>query len=219
MSADGSNQRDISSHLVERARQAHWGSNGLIVVAYRDNNDTEAGIGIIDPDEDSFTPLYWQPNIGGRPEWPKWSPDCSEIAFAREVDKNWEVYKMNIDEGSLTNLTNDPSIDGSPDWSPDGNYLLFKSYRSGSCDLHLMDKDGAYIGILTDDSGRETDPSFSPNGEYIIFTRFRFLYDPSQIYLTELMNAGDVNKWIQLTTKGASCYPAWKPKKEDLNFN
>src|SRR3989344_8158091 len=117
MDSDGSNQRDITSNIVERARQADWCSNGKIVVAYRNKGDSEAGIGIINPDANTFTPIYSQSNIGGIPEWPSCSPDAGEIAFARYVG-NWDVWKMNADRSGLVNLTNNPAIEGSPDWSP-----------------------------------------------------------------------------------------------------
>jgi len=114
MNEDGSNQRDITSNLVERARQADWCSNGLIAVSYRDKGDSEAGIGIVNPDENSFTPVYSETRTGRVPGWPTWSPDCSEIAFERYLN-DWEVSKISADGNDLRDLTNHPCIDGLPD--------------------------------------------------------------------------------------------------------
>ncbi|MBA7639057.1 Tol-Pal system protein TolB [subsurface metagenome] len=221
MNADGTNQRDITSNIVERAYQADWGSNGNILVAYRDFGDTVAGIGIINPDTNYFTPIYSESISSRIPGWPKWSPDCSKIAFQKYVDGNWEIYIMNPDGNNLERITNDPAIDVLPDWSPYRNEILFCSDRANpnqtpvEADLYLMDSDGNNVMRLTYALGREVDPEISPEGEHLLFERLRFLYDPSQIYLTELINAGESTKWIQLTTKGANCYPSWRPKIEN----
>jgi len=212
MNADGTNQRDITSHLVERARQAHWCSNGKIAVSYGLGD----GIGIIDPDENSFIPIYSGSGAG-----PKWSPDCSEIAFQTYVNANWEIFLMNADGSKPRNLTNHSAIDGQPVWLPDGSGIIFSSDRANPYqapienDLYLMNSDGSNVTRLTYASGGEVDPKISQNGKYLLFSSFRNMEDPFQLYLTELINADDINKWIQLTTKGQNRYPAWRPKKED----
>jgi TolB protein len=216
MNADGSNQRDITSDIVESSRNADWGSNGNIVVSYRDSGF--AGIGIINPDENSFIPIY--PALeGNRSGWPKYSPDCSEIVFQKYINGNWEIYMMNSDGTNLRNLTNHHAIDNQPVFLPDKR-ILFWSDRAIpnqvpiEADLYLMDSDGSNVTRLTDGFGGELDPEISSDGKYLLFTRMRFFLDPPQLYLTELINAEDTTKWIQLTTeKGA--YPAWRPKKED----
>lgn len=206
MNADGINQRDITSNIVERARQADWCSNGLIVVAYRDKGDSEAGIGIIDLNANSFTSIYSQPNRGGIPEWPSCSPDASEIAFTRHVG-NWEVYKMNANGSDLTNITNNPAIDGIPDWSPDGNEMVFRSYRSGTADIYRMNSNGSNVIPLTSALGIETEPKYSADGTKIIFTHDIDLSNP-QIYI---MNSDGTGGWALLTTIGQNSYPAWRP--------
>ena len=49
---------------------------------------------------------------------PKWSPDGTRIAY----EHNGEIYEMNSDGSSQTNLTNssNPPADKWPSWSPDG---------------------------------------------------------------------------------------------------
>jgi len=224
MNADGSNQRDITSELVERARQADWGANGKIVVAYRDLGDSIAGIGTINPDENSFTPIYSESMSGRIPGWPKWSPDCSKIVFQKYVNGNWEIYMMNADGIGLENLTNDPSIDNQPVFLPDGR-ILFWSDRANpyqapiESDLYLMNSDGSNVTRLTDAPGGELDPRISQDGKYLLFSSFRDMEDPFQLYLTELINAYYISKWIQLTIEGQNRSPAWRPNIEDQNLN
>jgi hypothetical protein len=46
------------------------------------------------------------------------SPAWTKIAFASDRDGNWEIYVMNADGTSQTNLTNNPTGDRYPAWSP-----------------------------------------------------------------------------------------------------
>jgi hypothetical protein len=207
MNEDGSNQRDITSDIVERARQADWCSNGLIAVAYRNLEDSVAGIGIINPDENSFTPIYSEPRTGSIPGWPKWSPDCSEIVF-HKYNGVWDIWKMKADGNNLINLTNHPAGDGLPVWSPDGKEIAFMSDREGSLDIHKMNSDGSNVRILTNDSGSEVDPAWSPDGTKLIFVHDAVgLFNP-QIYI---MNSDGSGEWTQLTFDGSNRYPAWRP--------
>jgi PKD repeat protein len=213
MDADGKNQNPISSNFVERAYNADWGSNGKIIFRYIDSGF--AGIGTIDPDENLFTPIYSEPISGHIPGWPKWSPDCSKIAFQKYINGNWEIFLMNADGSGLENLTNDFAVDQLPDWSADGNYIIFISDREGNLDIYKMNSNGNNVRTLTTDPGHEVDPSYSPDGNKIIFAHDLVTFFNPQLYL---MNS-DGSNWVQLTKEGANRYPAWRPKKEDKNFN
>ena len=49
---------------------------------------------------------------------PAWSPGGTKIVFASNRDGNEDIYVMNADGTNPVNLTNHPSVDGSPSWSP-----------------------------------------------------------------------------------------------------
>lgn len=53
---------------------------------------------------------------------PAWSPDGTYIVFAsnREGDDqfDFDIWKVNLDDGSQVQLTDDPASDGHPDWGP-----------------------------------------------------------------------------------------------------
>ncbi|MBM3228699.1 PKD domain-containing protein [Candidatus Pacearchaeota archaeon] len=205
MNTDGSNQRDITSNIVERARQAHWGSNEKIVVAYRDSG--YAGIGMIDPDENLFTPIYSEIETSRVPVWPKWSSDCSKIAFGTYVNGNWEVFLMNADGSNLENLTNHPAMDSQPEFLPDGNKILFSSDRTGILEIYSKNLENGDIEQITYGTGY--DPTISPQGDKIVFISERDSW--YHLYMQNL-ETGEV---ARLTFTGANRYPSWKPKKED----
>jgi len=93
---------------------------------------------------------------------PAWSPDGKRIAFAtRPTEKgNYDIYVMNADGTSVTNLTSDPadcgptdlkrcSTDLDPTWSPDGTLIAFTSNRRGISAIHVMSKNGGDPKLLT----------------------------------------------------------------------
>jgi len=49
--------------------------------------------------------------------YPAWSADGGMIAFTTNRDGNMEIYAMNADGSSPTNLTNDMADEAFPDWS------------------------------------------------------------------------------------------------------
>ena len=83
-----------------------------------------------------------------------------KIAF-HSLDRNWEVYIMNVDGTEQVNLTNNPAGDWSPSFSPDGSKITFSSDRDGNNDIYIMNVDGTEITRLTDSAAEDWYPSFS----------------------------------------------------------
>jgi len=73
---------------------------------------------------------------------PTWSPDCTQIAFAREEGGNWDIYVINPDGSGRSRLTSDGAIEFAPVWSPAGDLIAFLSNRDGSWAIWAMDPDG-----------------------------------------------------------------------------
>ncbi len=60
-----------------------------------------------------------------------------KIGFITDRDGNYEIYSMNVDGSSPTNLTNHSGVDVDPKWSRDGSRMMFASARDGDAeDLH-----------------------------------------------------------------------------------
>ena len=79
---------------------------------------------------------------------PTWSPDCTQIAFAREEAGNWDIYVINSDGSGRSRLTSDGAMEFAPVWSPAGDSIAFLSNRDGRWAIWAMDPDGRNPRIL-----------------------------------------------------------------------
>lgn len=116
---------------------------------------------------------------------PAWSPDGTEIAFARGdyfFNEDWtpygiDIWVMNADGTNLRKLTNGVGWNLSPTWSPDGSMIAFESIRNsftdiwseGDYNIWVMYADGYNPWQLTNDPGWEINPDWSPDGSAVAF--------------------------------------------------
>jgi len=132
--------------LLRGAFQPDWASNGQIVAA------RAHGLVTLDADGSNLVLLP----ISGGVTQPAWSPDESQIAFLRNVNKpeegtSYDVFVVDADGSNRTNLTRSPQVDWSPTWSPDGSMIMWSRSKVffGYADLFTMLADGSNVTRLT----------------------------------------------------------------------
>ncbi|MBI2440712.1 MAG: PD40 domain-containing protein [Lentisphaerae bacterium] len=115
---------------------------------------------------------------------PAASPAASRIAYVSDGTNkwsNWDIYLMDLNTGSSTQLTTHTAIDNHPDLSPDGQWVVFSSTR-------LSDDFNLFLGDVTNVEGTlrqltfdiytngpqtsypDRHCHFHPNSRIIIFT-------------------------------------------------
>lgn len=137
-----------------------------------------------------------------------WSPDGAYIVFTAQRDGNKEIYRVNISNGALINLSRRPSDERSPKWSPNGDKIAFISTRNGATRLYTMTTDGVHIQQLTFDDNLPASVVWSPDGEWLIYTAASTHQMYRQLYIISA-HGGQPR---QLTfSRLDHMSPAWKP--------
>jgi Tol biopolymer transport system component len=87
------------------------------------------------------------------PHFAAFSPDGNRVIFAdkHDLDDDYEIYIINITEGSTFQLTSNDTADLSPAWSPDGSKIAFQSRsdHSSRWQIYTIAPDGSDLNCLT----------------------------------------------------------------------
>jgi len=139
-----------------------------------------------------------------------------QVAFARTIDGNSDIYVLNLNRSGLVRLTTDPGEDAAPAWSPDGTRLLFTRGSGEGRDVFVMDADGSNLTQLTHSPEGEDSAAFSPDGTRIAFTRY---VDPD-FFDMWVMDADGSNQRRVWHKDGAfASGPRWTADGKALLFN
>jgi dipeptidyl aminopeptidase/acylaminoacyl peptidase len=216
--------------------------------ATRNNNDhvlsfdgRTLGISHHSPEDQNASIVYTVPVGGGTPRrvtsrGPSylhgWSPDGRFLVYTGERGGEFDVYRISVEGGDETRLTNAPGLDDGPEYSPDGKYIYFNSVRSGTMQVWRMRADGSAPEQLTRDQYKNWFPHVSPDGRWIVFRSFMKDVAPSdhpfykRVYL-RLMPAregggseGDGARVIAYLYGGQGTInvPSWSPDSRRVAF-
>ena len=137
-----------------------------------------------------------------------------KIAFVSSRDGNNEIYTMNSDGSSQTNITNNTASDSLPAFSPDGSKIAFISNRElGVPQVFVMGSDGVNVTRVTSGSLSPGRPCWSPDGTRIMFAGGQ----PTDIFVINADGNGLTN--ITNTSSASESLPAWAPNGSRVAFN
>lgn len=102
---------------------------------------------------------------------PSSSHDNNKIAYSAKKNGYWDIYVVDLTDGSEMRVTDSPEYDGSPTWSSDDLYLAYESYSNGNLDIFIQDLQNLNLDPIQLTNGNESQysPSWSPNGREIAF--------------------------------------------------
>jgi Tol biopolymer transport system component len=104
---------------------------------------------------------------------PCWSPDGNFIAFDSPLESPGDIFSVDVQIGSLKQLTHDPSHDSNPYWSRDGKWIYFLSNRSGRYQIWKMPAQGGEaIQVTSKGGGSSTVESY--DGRWLYYDCITF---------------------------------------------
>jgi len=117
---------------------------------------------------------------------PAFSPDGRTVAFYGWRGGQFDIFILDLESRTITNVTHDEVFDGAPVFTPDGKSLVFVStVGAGYNKIFRVDlASPATRYEITTGQSNENDPTFSPDGKRLYFTSDRS--GPENIFSLEL---------------------------------
>ena len=166
---------------------------------------------------------------------PSWSPGGDVIAFCGILHGQSDIYEVEIESGSLRQLTNDIFSDIEPSYSPDGSRLAFVSDRGDHLNTDRLPDDFAIhhydyhnydvyilqtgarndlpISRITDTPFWEKSPVFSPDGQKLAFAS-----DRSGIFNIYVQKPGDSSAIATTNLVSSAGHLSWSRAGDKLAF-
>ena len=171
--------------LPGKPEGADWAKPANVIDNLRFRRDGSSGFV-----EEGHRHVFVIPAEGGTPRQitsgdynhgsPEWTPDGEHLIVSSNRQKDWEydardteLYKVAVDDGSMTQLTDREGPDSSPAVSPNGNRIAYLGYDDNLegyqlTQLYVMNADGSGKRILTEDFDRDVGSvNWSGDGERI----------------------------------------------------
>jgi TolB protein len=180
--------------------------------------------------------VYTVPVQGGQPKQVTatgpsylhgWSPDGKFLVYTGQRHGVFDIYRIPLEGGEETQLTNLPGLDDGPEYTPDGRYIYFNSVRSGRMQIWRMRPDGSQPEQLTGDEYNNWFPHISPDGKRFVFvTYLAGEVEPSdhpaakRVYLRTMPLDGGTPQVVAYLYGGQGTLnvPSWSPDGKKIAF-
>lgn len=184
---------------------------------------------------DGKSVVYTLPITGGEPKQVTakapsylhgWSPDGKFLVYTGQRDGQFDIYKIAVEGGAETRLTDAQGLDDGPEYSPDGAFIYFNSSRTGLMQLWRMKPDGTQQEQLTRDEFNNWFPHVSPDGKRIVFISFSKDVAADKhpyyqhVYLREMPATGGEPKVVAYLYGGQGTInvPSWNADSKRVAF-
>ncbi len=105
---------------------------------------------------------------------PAFAPDGRQVAFRGYAKGQADIYLVDLDDGSVRNLTDDAAYDSAPTYTPDGARLVYSSQAAEWSKLVELDlSDPSSRRQLTSGDGNDEGAAFSRDGKRLYFASDR----------------------------------------------
>ena len=135
-------------------------------------------------------------------------PDGKQIAFSSNRNGNWDLYLLDLTNGTVTQQTDTPGYEGAPTWSPDGTFIAYESYENDNLDIFVGSSENPAENPiqLTESPNADYAPAWSPGGRQIAFI------SNGEVMLADLDKTGE-DRFTNLskTELAAESHPVWSP--------
>jgi TolB protein len=187
------------------------------------------------PADNRRSVVYTVPVTGGAPKritanspsyLHTWSPDNKFLLFTGSRNNELDIYRISVEGGEETRLTDAKGVDDGPEFTPDGQWVYFNSSRTGRMQIWRMRPDGSGQEQLTNDEFNNWFPHISPDGKRIAFVSYGLDVSAEdhpfykQVYI-RLMGLDGKNPRVIAYVyggQGTMNVPSWSPDSKRIAF-
>ncbi len=112
-----------------------------------------------------YTIECYLPQITNGPNFPAWSPDGRELAFAMKGS----IWRLRLGETTAQELTSGAGYASQPAWSPDGRWIAYTSDQNEQIHIQLLDLRDGSTRPLTFGNSVNVEPEWSPDGRRLAY--------------------------------------------------
>ena len=147
------------------------------------------------------------------------SAQCPRIAFSSSRTGQTEIWSMNADGTSQTQVTTSPSCCSlEPAWSPDGSRIAFFGPSTPNMgDVFTIHPDGTGLTQLTH-TGQDYEPGWAPDGSRMVFTSSRDDNNSSLAGEIYVMNADGTGQTRISNDEFEDLDGAWSPDGSKIAY-
>ena len=134
---------------------------------------------------------------------PQFSPDGRQIVFQRYLSDQWNIWELDVENGTQRALTSTPYNDLEPTYTLDGS-IVFVSDRTGNFNIWSLNLISNELSLLINQTGNASFPSVSDRGDLAYVSQ-----DGDTWAVKVLPSQGElVDAYISRHPLGA---PSWRP--------
>ena len=134
---------------------------------------------------------------------PQFSPDGKQIVFQRYLSDQWDIWKLDVENGTQRALTAAPYNDLEPTYTLDGS-IVFVSDRTGNFDVWSLNLISNELSLLISQTGNASFPSVSDRGD------LAYVSQDGDTWVVKVLpsQGGLVDAYTSRYPLGA---PSWRP--------
>jgi Tol biopolymer transport system component len=164
MSSDGTDLVNLTEHAAGYSKP-RWSPDGS-AIAFTSTRDTIVGdLYMMTMDDHQMVRLTEREGVS---EF-SWSPDGHSIVFEGGFASDQEIFVLDVEDGSIVQMTDNDFTESRPVWSPDGRRIAFGSQREDGFQVYVMDVQTREETRISEGLGPSSQASWSPNGRLLAY--------------------------------------------------